>query len=157
MYDEEVQAQILKLKFEHGRSANSLADEFGVSRHTIAKWIKKYRADAQGNAEKAEQLAIMEENCKLKQQLAELEKENDFLKKAAVFFAKDHQLSGINLLINMQSVWASTGYLGAQMFILTAITITRSIARAPRKKAKLQFLKRLKSSIMKLKGNQVTG
>ena len=90
MYDEEVQAQILKLKFEHGRSANSLADEFGVSRHTIAKWIKKYRADAQGNAEKAEQLAIMEENCKLKQQLAELEKENDFLKKAAVFFAKDH-------------------------------------------------------------------
>ena len=30
----------------------------------------------------------MKENLKLKKQLAELQKENDFLKKAAAFFAK---------------------------------------------------------------------
>jgi len=31
----------------------------------------------------------MKENQKLKKQLAELQKENDFLKKAAAFFAKE--------------------------------------------------------------------
>jgi transposase len=32
---------------------------------------------------------MMKENQKLKKQLAELQKENDFLKKAAAFFAKE--------------------------------------------------------------------
>ncbi len=35
------------------------------------------------------ELELMEENRKLKQILAEAEKENDFLKKAAAFFAKE--------------------------------------------------------------------
>ena len=35
------------------------------------------------------ELELMEENRKLKQKLAEVEKENDFLKKAAAFFAKE--------------------------------------------------------------------
>lgn len=35
------------------------------------------------------ELELMEENRKFKQKLAEAEKENDFLKKAAVFFAKE--------------------------------------------------------------------
>ena len=34
-------------------------------------------------------LDFMKENFKLKRQLAELQKENDFLKKAAAFFAKE--------------------------------------------------------------------
>ena len=32
---------------------------------------------------------FMKENLRLKKQLAELQKENDFLKKAAAFFAKE--------------------------------------------------------------------
>ena len=40
----------------------------------------------------------MKENLKLKKQLAELRKENDFLKKAAAFFAKeiDERLIGLS-------------------------------------------------------------
>ena len=39
--------------------------------------------------EKAAALSAMEENLRLKNQIAELEKEVDFLKKAAAFFAKE--------------------------------------------------------------------
>ena len=40
---------------------------------------------------------FMKENLRLKKQLAELQKENDFLKKAAAFFAKeiDQRLIGL--------------------------------------------------------------
>ena len=42
----------------------------------------------------------MKENLNLKKQLAELQKENDFLKKAAAFFAKEIDQRHIDLLEN---------------------------------------------------------
>ena len=40
------------------------------------------------DAEKQMKLETMEENRRLKEELEELKKENDFLKKAAAFFAR---------------------------------------------------------------------
>jgi transposase len=46
---------------------------------------------AKANEEKAKQLADLEKLRKLEQKVAELEKENDFLKQAAAFFAKENK------------------------------------------------------------------
>jgi len=51
--------------------------------------ITDYRKECQATPEAMSELELMEENRKLKQKLAEAEKENDFLKKAAAFFAKE--------------------------------------------------------------------
>lgn len=51
--------------------------------------MRAYREECQTNDEAKSQLELMEEVRKLRQEKAELEKENDFLKKAAVFFAKE--------------------------------------------------------------------
>lgn len=56
------------------------------------------------------ELELMEENRKLKQKLAEAEKENDFLKKAAVFLAKETGKYSINLLISIRTTSAYVGY-----------------------------------------------
>ena len=51
--------------------------------------MRAYREECQTNDEAKSQLELMEEVRKLRQEKAELEKENDFLKKAAAFFATE--------------------------------------------------------------------
>ncbi len=72
-----------------GRTIKSLAAEYGVSNATITNWVRTYREECQVNDEEKSQLELMEEVRKLRLEKAELEKENNFLKKAAAFFAKE--------------------------------------------------------------------
>lgn len=74
---------------QDGRTLASLAAEYGVSKATISNWVRTYREECQMNDSEKSQLELMEENRKLRQEKAELEKENLFLKKAAAFFAKE--------------------------------------------------------------------
>ena len=87
--DPDLKQHIVNLHIQQGRTFASLSDEFGYSRSIISKWVKEYRLSAQNDIEKAKFLADMEELQALRKQVAELEKENDFLKKAAAFFAKE--------------------------------------------------------------------
>ena len=81
-----------KIVMQHipdGRTLKSLAAEYGVSQASISNWVRSYREECQTDDEAKTQLELMEEVRKLRQEKAELEKENDFLKKAAAFFAKE--------------------------------------------------------------------
>lgn len=90
MVDKELREEILRLKFEEGRTVKSLSEEYGISYNAISGWCKQFKAKAAKDADKADKLAKMEELAKLKRENEELKKEVDFLKKAAAFFAKDH-------------------------------------------------------------------
>jgi len=90
MYNQELLDHLVKLHIEQGRTYQSLQDEFGVSRNTIGRAVSRFRKDAEANTAKAEALANMEELRRLQLEVAELRKENDFLKKAAAFFAKEN-------------------------------------------------------------------
>ena len=81
--------KIVRLHLEEGRSLKGLAVEYGVSKASISNWTKQFREECQKNEEVQADYDFMKENLKLKRQLAELQKENDFLKKAAAFFAKE--------------------------------------------------------------------
>ena len=74
---------------KRGRTLKGLAAEYGVSKASISNWTKQFREECQTNEEAKVDYDFMQENLKLKRQLAELQKENDFLKKAAAFFAKE--------------------------------------------------------------------
>ena len=89
MLDRELVEHILKENIEGGRTLSSLADEYGVSSSSLSRWKKKLIREANEDAEKKRQLEVMQENRRLREELEELKKENDFLKKAAAFFAKD--------------------------------------------------------------------
>lgn len=71
------------------RTLASLAAEYGVSKASISNWVRAYREECQTDDDAKSQLELMEEVRKLRQEKTELEKENDFLKKAAAFFAKE--------------------------------------------------------------------
>ena len=85
-YEPEFKKKIVRLHLEEGRTLKGLAAEYGVSKASISIWIKQFRKECQTNEEAKADYDYMKENLQLKKQLAELQKENDFLKKAAAFF-----------------------------------------------------------------------
>ena len=88
-YEPEFKKKIVRLHLEEGRSLKGLAAEYGVSKASISIWTKQFREECQTSEEAKADYDYMKENLQLKKQLAELQKENDFLKKAAAFFAKE--------------------------------------------------------------------
>ena len=87
-YSDATRKKVVQQHIQDGRTIKSLAAEYGVSSASISNWIRDYRKECQTNDEEKSQLELMEEVRKLRLEKAELEKENDFLKKAAAFFAK---------------------------------------------------------------------
>ena len=97
-YEPDFKKKIVRLHLEEGRSLKGLASEYGISKASISNWTKQFREECLTNEEAKADYDFMKENLKLKRQLAELRKENDFLKKAAAFFAKeiDERLIGLS-------------------------------------------------------------
>ena len=86
---DETRKKVVREHIQDGRTLVSLAAEYGVAKATISNWVRAYREECQTNDSEKSQLELMEEVRKLRQEKAELEKENLFLKKAAAFFARE--------------------------------------------------------------------
>jgi len=86
---ETTKRNVVRLHIQEGRTIASLSSEYGVCYATISNWVRNYREECQNNTETKSEYELMKEIRKLQRQNAELEKENDFLKKAAAFFAKE--------------------------------------------------------------------
>ena len=87
-YEKGFKEKIAILHME-GRTITSLSAEYGISTSAISNWTKTYRKECQENEEGSTKLELYEKVKKLQRDKAELEKENEFLKKAAAFFAKE--------------------------------------------------------------------
>lgn len=88
-YEEDFKRKLIHLHLEDGRSLKSLSEEYDASKASISKWVRTYREECQTNPKTNEEYDSLMENRNLKKQLEELKKENQFLKKAAAFFAKE--------------------------------------------------------------------
>ena len=84
-YEPEFKQQIVRLHIEEGRTYRSLTAEYGVSKASICKWCKEFSEERQENASKnptaQNDLELMKENRRLREELAEARKEKLFLKK----------------------------------------------------------------------------
>jgi len=89
-FEPELKEKILCLHMEEGRTKKSLTEEHQLGQGTITYWLQKRRKECQANPAMQEEMSTYEEIRRLRKELAEAKKENDFLKKAAAFFAKDH-------------------------------------------------------------------
>lgn len=104
-YEPEFKKKIVRLHLEEGRSLKGLAAEYGVSKASISIWTKQFREECQTSEEAKADYDYMKENLQIKRQLAELQKENEFLKKAAAFFAKEIYQRIINFLQKYNNYW----------------------------------------------------
>lgn len=101
-YEPEFKKKIVRLNLEEGRTLRGLAAEYGVSKASISIWVKQFREECQTNEEAKADYDFMKENLKLKRQLAELQKENDFLKKRRHSLRRK-SISGLSIY---SAVWA---------------------------------------------------
>jgi transposase len=89
-YDVAFKKDIAQVYLDGRRTAPSLADELGLHVNTIYKWAEQYKTDpdnafpGSGNM-KPNDADLM----KAKRRIRELEEENEILKKAAAYFAKN--------------------------------------------------------------------
>ena len=92
VYDAAYKTEVCKRVIERGESAASLGRELGISENTLYTWLKRYRQNSKApfvgsghvKPEDVEMKRILREN-------RELREENEILKKAAAYFAKNQK------------------------------------------------------------------
>ena len=90
-YPKEFKLEALRLMEQSDRPASEIAMQLGIRRNQLYKWkeqmIQKGEVPSgrKGRPKKEE----LSELVKIKQELKRLKEENEILKKAAVFFAKE--------------------------------------------------------------------
>ena len=85
-YPEEFKKQIVDL-YNAGTPVAKLAGEYGLGEQTIYKWIKLYSPIT--DTDEGETVS-MKEFKELQKKMAQLEMENEILKKATAIFARKH-------------------------------------------------------------------
>lgn len=85
-YPEEFKKQIVDL-YNAGTPVAKLASEYGLVDQTIYKWIKLYSPITE--TDEGETVS-MKEFKELQKKMAQLEMENEILKKATAIFARKH-------------------------------------------------------------------
>ena len=89
-YDGEFKKEIAKLYMSGARGARSLANEIGVHENTIYKWAEEYGKDPENAFPGSGNLKPEEaELQRLRKEVKELREDNEILKKAAAYFAKN--------------------------------------------------------------------
>ena len=92
-FTREFKIEAVRLLNRNEKPAANLARELGVKRNQLYKWqeeVASYGEDAfpgHGNRANGENQA--QENARLKRELAKAREENEILKKAAAFFARE--------------------------------------------------------------------
>ena len=88
-YDIEFKKEIVN-EYLKGNSLNDIYQTYGIAKSTVAGWVKKYSEECHYiKPQNKKNNTSSEEVRALNKKIKELEKENDFLKKAAAFFAKE--------------------------------------------------------------------
>ena len=85
-YTEEFRVETADYIISTGRPTVHVAEELGLNPKTVGRWVKKRKGELAGNVPgKAES----DEMKAARKRIRELEMENEFLKKASAFFARN--------------------------------------------------------------------
>jgi transposase len=92
-FSREFKLEAVRLMDEGKKPAADIARELGIRRNQLYKWKEKtdkHGSDAfPGKGKRAAKGTVEDENLRLKQELARVKEENERLKKAAAFFARE--------------------------------------------------------------------
>jgi transposase-like protein len=89
-FSPEFMDEAVKMVIETSRPIARVAKELGINEGTLGNWVNAYRREHAGE----EPALTVSERARLRElerETRELKMENEFLKKAAAYFAKDHR------------------------------------------------------------------
>ena len=90
-YHEDFKREVARAYMSGDNSTVEIAAEYNIAKSTVSEWAKKYGEECQykHTTQKTNESNSASEIQRLNQMLKEKEKEIEFLKKAAAFFAKE--------------------------------------------------------------------
>lgn len=83
-YTKEFKEKAVKKVLLEGRTIKAVNEEFSLGQGSLQNWIKEYK-----EKQPQEQMETNEKLREAYRKIAELEKQNEFLKKASAFFASE--------------------------------------------------------------------
>ncbi len=89
-FSAEFREEAVKLVTEGSRPIAQVARELGVNEGTLGNWVNAYRRD-HADDEPALNVSERARLREVERQLRDVKMENEFLKKAAAYFAQHHQ------------------------------------------------------------------
>ena len=89
-FPEEFKLEAVRQVVERGYTVSDVSKRLGISVQSLYKWVKEYSPNSADRYE-AELKEVRRENLNLKADLNRAREERDILKKAAAYFAKDHE------------------------------------------------------------------
>jgi transposase-like protein len=90
VYSDEFRESAVKMVLEQKRQVSETARSLGVLPSTLRYWIKTHQQRAR-SADTAEEKALRRKVRELEAENQKLKLEREILKKAAAYFARDHQ------------------------------------------------------------------
>ncbi len=87
-FTREFQDEAVRLVLTSGRSQRAIADDLGVNRSTLARWMAEHQ-DTRPSSAMPPNEDVMAELKRLRRENEVLRQERDILKKATAFFAKE--------------------------------------------------------------------
>jgi transposase len=91
VYAAEFKESAVKLANESAKPIAQTARDIGVNENTLHTWISKYSRPVENTKSVRTDEHLYEELKRLKKEVAQLTEERNLLKKAAAYFAKEHQ------------------------------------------------------------------
>ena len=87
-FTREFQDEAVRLVLASGRSQRAIADDLGVNRSTLARWVAEHQ-DTRPSSATPPHEDVMDELKRLRRENEVLRQERDILKKATAFFARE--------------------------------------------------------------------
>ena len=88
-YSEDFKKEVVKAYMAGNKSTVEIAAEYNIAKSTVSQWVKQYKEECLYTTNTTSESNEAKEIRKLNQILKEKDKEIEFLKKAAAFFAKE--------------------------------------------------------------------
>lgn len=87
-FNDEFKGEVVRAVIQSSRTVADVAREYGIGAETLRTWVNKYRREHAGDEPELGE-SERAELARLRREVRELRMEQEFLKKAAAFFAKE--------------------------------------------------------------------
>ena len=88
-YSKDFKKEVVKAYMAGNKSTVEIAADYNIAKSTVSQWVKQYKEECLYITNTTSESNEAKEIRKLNQMLKEKDKEIEFLKKAAAFFAKE--------------------------------------------------------------------
>ena len=88
-YSKDFKKEVVRAYMAGNKSTVEIAADYNIAKSTVSQWVKQYKEECLYTTNTTSESNEAKEIRKLNQMLKKKDKEIEFLKKAAAFFAKE--------------------------------------------------------------------